>query len=104
MRLAINSANKSQSKLKICVRLWPQHGTGSKLNLLTSQDTRVEMLRTLEFDHNSLVEAQHTLASVTADRDAFIQKWSADLSQDLVTARDNLDTAQASLDKAIEAP
>ena len=77
------------------------HGTGSKLNLLTSQDTRVEMLRTLEYDHNSLVEAQHTLASATADRDAFIQKWSADLSQDLVTARDNLDKAQASLDKAL---
>ena len=77
------------------------HGTGSQYNLLVSQDTRVDMLRTLEYDHNSLVEAQHTLASQIADRDAFVQQWSAQLSQDLVTARSNLDTAQASLDKAL---
>jgi len=55
----------------------------------------------LEYDHNSLVEAQHTLASQTADRDAFIQQWSAQLSQDLVTARNSLDTARASLEKAL---
>jgi membrane fusion protein, hemolysin D len=77
------------------------HGTGSQLNLLTSQDARLEVLRTLEYDHNSLDEAQHTLASMTADRDAFIQQWNAQLSQDLVTARGNLDTAQASLEKAM---
>jgi HlyD family secretion protein len=76
------------------------HGTGSQLNLLTSQDTRVDMLRTLEFDHNSLVEAQHTLASATADRDAFIQLFSTQLSQDLITARNTLDTAQSALEKA----
>lgn len=78
-----------------------EHGTGSKLNLYTSQDARLEMMRTLEYDHNSLIEAQHTLASQTADRAAFVQQWSAQLSQDLVTARSNLDTAQASLEKAL---
>jgi HlyD family secretion protein len=78
-----------------------EHGSGSQLNYLTSQDTRIDMLRTLEYDHNSLVEAQHTLASQKADRDAFIQQWSAQLSQDLVTARNSLDTAQASLQKAL---
>jgi HlyD family secretion protein len=78
-----------------------EHGTGSQLNLLTSQDTRIDLLRTLDYDHNSLVEAQHTLASQIADRDAFIQQWSAQLSQDLVTARSTLDTAQASLEKAL---
>ena len=77
------------------------HGTGSQLNLLTSQDARLEVLRTLEYDHNSLDEAQHTLASITADRDAFIQQWNAQLSQDLVKARSDLDTAQASLEKAL---
>src|SRR5262249_18026034 len=49
------------------------HGTGSQLNLLTSQDQRLELMRSLELDHNGLAEAQHTLASITADRDAFIQ-------------------------------
>ena len=76
------------------------HGTGSQYNLLTSQDTRVDLLRSLEYDHNSLIEAQHTLASQKADRDAYVQQWSAQLSQDLVTARNNLETAEASLEKA----
>jgi membrane fusion protein, hemolysin D len=78
-----------------------EHGTGSQLNMLTSQDTRIDILRTLDYDHNSLVEAQHTLASQIADRDAFIQQWSTQLSQDLVTARNSLETAQASLEKAL---
>jgi HlyD family secretion protein len=77
------------------------HGTGSQYNLLTSQDQRAELLRTLEFDHNSLVEAEHTLASIMADRDVFIQQWAAQLSQDLLGARTNLDTAQAALEKAM---
>jgi HlyD family secretion protein len=77
------------------------HGTGSQLNLYTSQDARLEVTRTLEYDHNSLIEAQHTLASQTADRAAFVQQWSTQLSQDLVTARNTLDTAQSSLEKAL---
>jgi hemolysin D len=78
------------------------HGTGSQLNLYLSQDQRLELVRTLEFDHNSLIEAQHTLASLQADREAFIQQWSTQLSQDLVTARNNLDTARAQLEKALK--
>jgi hemolysin D len=76
------------------------HGTGSQLNLYMSQDQRLELVRTLEFDHNSLIEAQHTLSSTMADREAFIQQWSTQLSQDLVTARNNLDTARAQYEKA----
>ncbi len=76
------------------------HGTGSQLNLLGSQDTRLEIVRSLDFDHNSLIEARSTLASLTADRDAFVQQWSTQLSQDLVTARNSLDLARAQLDKA----
>lgn len=77
-----------------------QHGTGSQLNLYTSQDQRLEMARSLEFDHSSLVEAQHTLTSTQSDREAFIQQWSTQLSQDLTTARTNLDSAIAQLTKA----
>jgi hemolysin D len=78
------------------------HGTGSQLNLLNSQDQRLEAARSLDMDHNSLIEAEHTLASVVADREAFVQQWSTQLSQDLLTARNNLDTAQAQFDKAIK--
>lgn len=78
------------------------HGTGSQLNLLNSQDQKLEIARTLDFDHNSYEEARSALASTTADRDAFVQQWSTQLSQDLVTSRNNLDTARAQLDKALK--
>ena len=80
--------------------LLAEHGTGSLLNKLISQDQHIEMLRTLEYDHNSLIEAEHTLASLQADREAFKQQWFSALSQDLVTARNALDTAKAQLEKA----
>lgn len=79
-----------------------EHGTGSQLNLFISQDTRLELLRTLENTHNSLIESQNLLASIAADRNAFIQQWAADLSKDLVTTRNSLDTARASYDKAVK--
>lgn len=77
-----------------------QHGDELLLNVLLSTDAKVEALRTMEFDHNSLVEAQHQLASVKADRSAFIEQWSSATSQDLVTARNNRDGARAQLEKA----
>lgn len=77
-----------------------EHGSGSQLNLLLSQDQHVDLVRNLDFDHNSLIEAQHTLASLHSDRQAFIQQWQTNLSQDLVTARSSLDTAKAQLEKA----
>jgi hemolysin D len=79
-----------------------QHGTGSQLNMFSAQDTRLELVRTIENTHNSLIEAQGTLASIAADRDAFKQQWFAQLSQELVKTRNDLDTARASYDKAIK--
>lgn len=99
-------ASRYQQREQIAQQIENMHNTlvaqhaGSLLNALTSEDQRLEVLRTLEFDHNSLIESQHTLASITADRDAFIQQWSTQLSQDLATAQGSLDTAQASLEKA----
>jgi hemolysin D len=77
-----------------------EHHTGSLLNKLISQDQRIDLLRNLDYDHNSLVEAQHTLASLQADRESFIQQWFSALSQDVVAARNGLDTAEAQLEKA----
>jgi hemolysin D len=75
-------------------------GSGSQLNMLVSQDARLEITRSLEFTMNSIVESQHQLEATKADREAFIQQWSAQLSQDLVTSRNSLDTARAQLEKA----
>ncbi|MFQ3452241.1 HlyD family type I secretion periplasmic adaptor subunit [Bradyrhizobium sp. UFLA01-814] len=79
-----------------------ESGSGSKLNLYLSQDTRLELLRQIDNTHNTLLEAQHQLDSLRADRKAFIEQWNAQLSQDLVTTRNNLDTARAAYDKAIK--
>jgi HlyD family secretion protein len=70
--------------------------------MFISQDTRLELLRTLENTHNSLIEAQNTLAAAIADRDAFKEQWFAQLSQDLVTTRNKLDDARASYDRALK--
>jgi len=77
-------------------------GFGSTINTLSSMDAREEMARFKEFDDNSLIEARETLASTKADREAFIQQWQTQISQDLVTARGNLDVAAAALDKAVK--
>lgn len=77
-------------------------GTGSQLNLFISQDTRLELLRNIDSTHNSLLEARHTLASIAADRNAFIQQWNATLSQDLVTTRNKLDDARSMYEKALK--
>ncbi len=74
--------------------------TGSRLNLLTATDQRMEILRTQDFDRNGLSEAEHQLASTIANRDAFVEQWSGQVSQELVTARNALDTAQQQLAKA----
>ena len=73
---------------------------GSRLNLLIATDQRLEILRTQDFDRNGLVESEHQLAATIANRDAFIQQWTGQVSQELVTARNALDTARQQLAKA----
>jgi HlyD family secretion protein len=74
---------------------------GSRLNLLTATDQKTDLLRQLELDSNSLIEAQHQLASVGATKQAFMAQWLGQTSQELVTARNQRDTAQQQLEKAI---
>jgi hemolysin D len=75
-------------------------GAGSLLNRLTTQDQRLEMLRFQQFGYNSLTEARETLSSTKSDREAFVQKWLTDISQELVKARGDLGSASAQLEKA----
>ena len=74
---------------------------GSRLNLLAATDQKTELLRNVEYDHNSLVETEHQLEATAATRDAFAQQWLADTSQELVTARNQRDTARQQLEKAL---
>jgi len=77
-----------------------QHGNESRLNLLGSTDARLEALRTMEFDHSSLQEAEHQLDGAKADRAAFIEQWFSQISQDLILTRNNRDAAVSQLEKA----
>lgn len=74
---------------------------GSRLNLLSATDQKTELLRNLEFDHHTLAETEHQLEAAVATRDAFVQKWLADASQEVVTARNQRDTARQQLEKAL---
>jgi len=75
---------------------------GSLLNLLSATDQRLDLLRTVEANHNALIEAQHQLSSAQADSQAFKDQWNATTSQELITARNNRDQADASLAKAMK--
>src|SRR5207302_7220679 len=73
---------------------------GSRLNLLAATDQKTELLRNVEFARNSLAESQHQLQATTATRNAFVQQWLGQTSQELVTARNQRDTALQQLEKA----
>ncbi|HWB48241.1 MAG TPA: HlyD family type I secretion periplasmic adaptor subunit [Stellaceae bacterium] len=73
---------------------------GSRLNLLAATDQKLEIERALEFDRNAMAESQHELDATTSTRDAFIQQWYAQISQELVTAQTNRDGAVEQLAKA----
>jgi membrane fusion protein, hemolysin D len=73
---------------------------GSKLNLLVATDQKLEIERALEFDRNAVTETQHQLDAATATRDAYVQQWFGQISQELVTAQANRDSAVEQLNKA----
>jgi HlyD family secretion protein len=73
---------------------------GSKLNLLMATDQKVEVQRALEFDQNAVIESQRQLDATIQTRDAFIQQWNGQTSQELVTAQTNRDPAAEQLTKA----
>jgi hemolysin D len=73
---------------------------GSRLNLLTATDQKVELLRNVEYERNALVESQHQLEATTATRNAFREQWMGQASQELVTGRNQRDAALQQLEKA----
>lgn len=73
---------------------------GSRLNLLSAADQKVEIMRELEFDRNSAAEAQHQLDATVATRNAFVQQWFGQVTQELVTAQNQYDAAIQDLAKA----
>ncbi len=73
---------------------------GSRLNLLLAMDQKLEMQRYREVDAGSKVETLHQLAAALSNRDAFIQQWLGQASQELITGRNQRDGAVQQLAKA----
>ncbi len=77
-----------------------QSGASSLVSLLESTDARLQLLQSLDSGHNSLVETQHQLLGLKADRDAFTAGWDVSVGQEIATAQSQLDGAAAALEKA----
>ncbi|NHH98285.1 hypothetical protein DYY66_1271 [Candidatus Nitrosotalea sp. FS] len=73
---------------------------GSRLNLLAATDQKLEVERALDFDRNAVLEARHELDATAATRDAFVEQWYGQVSQELVTAQTSRDAAAEQLRKA----
>jgi HlyD family secretion protein len=92
-------ANAEIERMRITLE---KHGTGSMLNLLSASAAKIETQRQADFAHNSRIEAEHNLASIQAQEKAFVEQFKANVSQDLLTARNNLETALPQLDAALK--
>ena len=88
---------KKQEQMRITL---VQRGAGSEVNTWIAQDALEEITRQRQYDQNSLTEAQNTLATTAANKDAFVKQWFVTLSQELVTGRNTRDAARSQLDKA----
>jgi HlyD family type I secretion membrane fusion protein len=75
-------------------------GYVSKLQLMQATDERTEMGRLLGDAQNQMSSLRETLASLKAQREAFIEKWHSDTGTELVTDRNDLDTTRQNLLKA----
>ena len=96
---AQSDINKQIEKMRVQLE---QHGTGSMLNLLVSTQAKIETQRSADFAHNSRVEAEHTFAATQAEQKSFAEQFKANVSQDLLTARSNLEAALPQLDAALK--
>jgi hemolysin D len=94
-----SEANGEIEKMRITLE---KHGTGSMLNLLSASAAKIETQRQADYSHNSRIEAEHNLAAAEAQRKAFIEQFKANVSQDLLTARNTLETALPQLDAALK--
>jgi len=73
---------------------------GSRLNTIAAMDSRTEMARALANAEQTAEGARRHLAAMTAERDAYMQGWQAEVSQKLAEATSKLSAAREQLNKA----
>ncbi|HET6185186.1 MAG TPA: HlyD family type I secretion periplasmic adaptor subunit [Acetobacteraceae bacterium] len=73
---------------------------GSKLNTLAAMDNTAEMERNMQSAEEQAQQGARDLAAQVAERDAYVQSWHADISQQLADATQKLSDARQQLNKA----
>ena len=91
---------KLQQEIETMRTTLEQHETGSHLNTLIAQDSRLEIARNLASAENSILVSNHDIASLEAQRGVYVNQWHDTLTKDLVTRQGSLDTAKEQLAKA----
>jgi hemolysin D len=77
-----------------------EKGYVSKLQVMQATDDRTEKSRLYADAQNQISSTRETIASLKAQREAYIQKWHSDTGSELVTVRDDLDVTRQNLEKA----
>jgi HlyD family type I secretion membrane fusion protein len=75
-------------------------GYGSRVSVLSATDNRVEDERLMSQSQNDSSQGRHDLTALIAQRAVYIGKWRDDVSTQLVTAQNDLDTATQNAAKA----
>jgi hemolysin D len=79
---------------------YAEKGYVTKLQMAQATDQRMEMTRLLEDARNQVGNSQQSIASLKAQREAYIHKWQSDTAAELVTASNDLDVTRQNLQKA----
>jgi hemolysin D len=87
-------------KVEAMHKLLEEEHSGTKLQLLLAVDNRAEMARSLAYAEQTGEGAKRDQAALEADRDAYVQGWRADVSQQLADATQKLSDAREQLSKA----
>jgi HlyD family secretion protein len=77
-----------------------RRGFGRRVDLLKAADQSTEMTRQVNSDENSLAEDRAHLEATVAARESYLQQFRSQTSTELVTARNQRDTAAEQLEKA----
>ncbi len=77
-----------------------EKGYVSRLQLMQATDERTELTRLLATAQQRMAALTEDLASLKAQRDAYVQKWKADVGNELVRIRDDLQQSRQNLHKA----
>lgn len=103
----VNERDYLASRLKIlkeveAMRVELEEGkTGSRLNSLMARDSRIEIERNLVNTENILAQTKNELEATEAERDVFNRQWDSKVIEELVTKRNERESLQEQLTKAL---